>query len=1144
MDIFAVIILIVVLLFLAAPFYLLSKINRLRGDHEELNDKFDQLLKSHKAILKREYERETKQTLSKPISRPSRPESPTIYSPEPKPQEVSPIPEPEPIAPPEIITPKESAPVPKPIEKEAEPVITLGQVSAPARAGARREMYADTAKTKKPQTSAPTPKQAPSAPTPPAWLKALGDNWLGVAGAAVLVLGLVFLGVYAASSFGPFPRFLMLIGVGGLLVGGGFLLRKKPLFKPATGYLRASGGAVWLFACLGAGGLPGLQFIDDPLLALGTLLVGVAVNLYLGFFGKTQSFSALHVILSLLAIGAAQHFAAPSGVVLFGAGVLVSAYGIALSFRNRWPWHLLALVVAYALFHLNWLLYASDFFNTELNFLQQALGGGGTGLIAVLAALTHYQKRYSGSKMGLPGIIHLLNWMLALLSIVPHSLGGKIAPYALTAGGLGLMFLARYARKLQIRWLFTTDTLVGLLMLCAAAISLARLGASPFVVLLILVLVLVAAGFLFYTEKETALQQVVQAGFALIGLGGLIVGVINIEDNNTAAILLTLAPVIGLAWLGWSKSIERPDAKFNDFEPGLRLLSLIFLALLLPLGLLYGKSVGIFILVLSTTGIGLSLLSHFFKDKSLSYANLIAMLMSALMAIIMLYQRNGTGEIWYLAGLALWPLSAALLHPDRTNTSGFGISSTLAGFAIGLIGFWFVDEWWSMWILALPAIVMRFVAFRKSWNGLLSGVGVLMVCIALLGMYFVLGIPEKLSSIEHILAMIPVLALAGTELFCSTKSAKLPYPSWLGIYLTTGAIMLASTLILRPVSGLLPGILWLALAPISVTLARSFELNSKALIPHILRAAAILLFAFLVRHLTVHLGSSAYLAGIPIRAMIGILGVAVMAYVLVFERNTNWDRFKIWKYGQPLLLEIGFILLVITLAFEMKVPYWQPIVWTILGIMSLVIGSNWKAGSRLRLYGLLCSWAASFQIAFVASTSVLPSSSMTETPWFTALISIALLIGFVVMGYRMLNIGEVRFPFQISWLGSILGKVQKRPLPWLILPVAFGAAIFFYFAFEKSQLTLLWMTEALVLFALAIFLREPYFRYISLAIVAICMIRLPLFDLTSASLLGRALSFIGVGSMLMAMDLIYRKFSPRITDAPEEADPFEENETS
>jgi uncharacterized membrane protein len=62
---------------------------------------------------------------------------------------------------------------------------------------------------------------------------------------------------------------------------------------------------------------------------------------------------------------------------------------------------------------------------------------------------------------------------------------------------------------------------------------------------------------------------------------------------------------------------------------------------------------------------------------------------------------------------------------------------------------------------------------------------------------------------------------------------------------------------------------------------------------------------------------------------------------------------------------------------------------------------------------------------------------------------------------------------------------------------------------------------------LGILLKEKYFRYVSLSLVGICVIRLMFFDLSNADLLIRALVLVGVGIVLIIMNSLYKKYKDR-----------------
>lgn len=105
-----------------------------------------------------------------------------------------------------------------------------------------------------PRVSAPAPK----ANTAPAgmWKKVerqFLENWTGILGAVIMVMGAAFLGGYAYLQMIPFHRFLLLVAFAGLLVGLFAVLRTRPKWLKLALWLRSSAAAIFLFACLGAG---------------------------------------------------------------------------------------------------------------------------------------------------------------------------------------------------------------------------------------------------------------------------------------------------------------------------------------------------------------------------------------------------------------------------------------------------------------------------------------------------------------------------------------------------------------------------------------------------------------------------------------------------------------------------------------------------------------------------------------------------------------------------------------------------------------------------------------------------------------------------------------------------------------------------
>ncbi|MCP4156152.1 MAG: hypothetical protein GY757_51000, partial [bacterium] len=84
------------------------------------------------------------------------------------------------------------------------------------------------------------------------WLQQkFAENWTGVLGSIILVMGVGFLSVYGAFKVSPFWRFTMIVGLAVVLFGAfAFLKAKTKLLRFAL-WLRSTAGAIFLFACVG-----------------------------------------------------------------------------------------------------------------------------------------------------------------------------------------------------------------------------------------------------------------------------------------------------------------------------------------------------------------------------------------------------------------------------------------------------------------------------------------------------------------------------------------------------------------------------------------------------------------------------------------------------------------------------------------------------------------------------------------------------------------------------------------------------------------------------------------------------------------------------------------------------------------------------
>ena len=381
----------------------------------------------------------------------------------------------------------------------------------------------------------------------------LVENWSGLLGVLVVVAGVTFLTINAGLQLGPRERFLVTLLAGCALALPSLLWGRRQRWRDLTDAMRSGGGALVLFACAAAGGLPqlGLRWIEDPLPALALLAAGVAANLALAAIARTAAIASLHVAVSLvpLAIG-------PEGGPALAIAGAIALMGAELPPGHHWPRHRLVVSWLYGAFQVVWFLR-----NGPALAAHPALAAG-----AVLAALLVFGPallrlhRPGGAQARLqavPVALLLSPWGglgLALLLFPP--LAAVRAGALAVAAGVAVL-LGRSARLRGPRWLALGDALVGQTLILAALLSLAPVIADG--PLLAGVVLLQSLLFLVIAMREGS-GPLCRAGWwlsaaaglvlALSGLGAALPGGGPMQQLQTGAVLTVGAGLMaGTQWL-------------------------------------------------------------------------------------------------------------------------------------------------------------------------------------------------------------------------------------------------------------------------------------------------------------------------------------------------------------------------------------------------------------------------------------------------------------------------------------------------------------------------------------------------------------------------------------------------------------------
>ncbi|MDO7844904.1 hypothetical protein Q5H92_00935 [Hymenobacter sp. M29] len=441
------------------------------------------------------------------------------------------------LPPPPVVEQPASVPTPAPAPTPAPTAAPVPRpVAAPAPTPAQRPPVV-------PPTPPPPrrPMPAPVPAGPSWWDKAatiLLENWTGILGAVVLVTGVGFLGIYAALRLAPPYRFLLICGFAAGLLGARFGLRNKAFAQQLNAWLLSSAAAIFLFACVGSVSIAGLRWAVPPFNYL-LLLAGVSANLYLAWRSSREAVATLHGVLSLVALAVL-----PPTALTLAAAAGVTAFSIAITYRQLWKYQLLLSIASFFAFHLYWHQQAGAIPNTlRLTAMGLVL------LVGAAAAVVQYRSVYAKRRFEpLLFTAHVLNWTTLGISLYLHSTGSIWKTIPLALGALLTHWAGRQAKRLGIGWLFQTDTIISLILALATAFSLQGWHATPPVILLFMLLESLLITLIMARQREALVYRVALAGASLAGVGLLLVAASR--AGNPPLMLYRDALVLALA--GWA----------------------------------------------------------------------------------------------------------------------------------------------------------------------------------------------------------------------------------------------------------------------------------------------------------------------------------------------------------------------------------------------------------------------------------------------------------------------------------------------------------------------------------------------------------------------------------------------------------------
>jgi hypothetical protein len=955
------------------------------------------------------------------------------------------------------------------------------------------------------------------------------ENWTGILGTAIMVLGIGFLSIYTAIKLTEIYRFIILLTYASALTGAYFWLRNKSEWAKMGLWLRSAGAALYLFSCLGAGFIDGLKFIQSPILALVVLNIGIVINLFLAYAGGQQVFASIHVAISLIALSVVPN----ATITELTMGGMIALFGIALTYKHKWEYHLLACISLFFGFHLLWYYHHTQSLSIIENYAAIFI----VASVSIAAMLVHYRKAYQQVKFDmLPFIIHIINWSYFATGLIMHSTGNKWKTIILIFAAAASYFLSRNAKQKQIQWLYYSDAIISTIILFVALFTLNDWLVDDSIIITLMIFVALLFQFMVHHQHEKLLFKyicIVQQCLCVAAF--IIFSELNFAhtwfDVLHFKTVLTLFVAIALAGyhIYQSKQFkeEFKDTLFASWHNTISVSGLMSAGFVLQF-LCYSSTVPFVFLVGCAIAIIYLWLNKKIQTSALAISS--AALMVANIVFFDFHISNTLYPTWlqliFSIGVFI-PLFISIawsyVQSINQHIKWLGIYLSVA-FAIYLVYQLSPNNYFIAYsFMAIAAIIIELSTFvSKKYNSadiekqavrhlLFSGyVMLLLLQISYIPQY-VQHCQFVNRDIQFVFISLLNAALMASYFIFQTRIKPISdsFKKQTNFHFVFFELTVATLYLIA-----CKEIYWQYHPIILLSSCFIFIFTQHQKI--IQQRIKIYLLLFLSVSFTAFIYSS-YRLQLPLNTalvdwMINILSILlflVLAFVIHQKQHDAWLKS---------ISKLVFALVCSFMVLQFASPIWQALYWILFAFATLIIYRVYKI-TEFVWYSIAYYFITAFSIAFISSQYININTYILSTPSVVSILVQLFMVLLVYFLYKWMQ--EEYSEIQIfKWLTQV-----KKPL--LIYPLTFSIAIFLFFSYEKSLLTLLWVMECFVLFALSLVLGEKQFRLISLTALLACIVRLFFYDLSRTNTITKALVFLGVGIIMIAINSLHNKFKDR-----------------
>ena len=1039
--------------------------------------------------------------------------------------------------------------------------------------------------------------------------KQFADNWTGILGTAIMVLGIGYLSIYTALKVSPLFRILILWAYAGLLIGSYYILKKKEKWEKTGLWLRSAGASLFLFGCFGASQIPALSFITNDVAGYSLIGIGIGLNLFIGYIIKQQTFLSLHVILSMLIL-----CVIPEKVLAtFLLAAITSAIGIVLSFKEKWEYHLLVVIIAFIIFDI--------WFNaqgTTLTATQNIFAIIGIIVVAASCMFMQYRSVYENTRFDKAAFItHLTNWILFATGLILHSTGSHFKTFVLFGGAVICFFMALKARKKNVFWLYHLDGMVSFVLFALSIIMLNDWNIGVDIIACIIYLLTIVCLFVVYKEKEVLLHKIF-LGINHVFAVGLLLFLILLNSDSLEPTLITntlvsisMLAVIGLAVPVYSnnkKDFLSVDSFFVAKNLSLNGLVSIGSFVFLFLSCKTKLDNNAFYYVVIFTALLWCFLRKKFEANTFDIGRMFFLTLSIIIGILLIKTQEENYSDWTFA-LGLFAVIAfnwteKRFYKDETFIRFIAIVGMNA--LLLFVSYKYLLDQEIVYIFTLLAIAIlnhEFLWYNFKRKLLQEDNQVVLYVayffFAIGASIFFLFNTHYLTNLEIGLTCLGISTVESYVLFAKRLKNKSneTIVSWGNFNLLNSEFLIFNALIfgfscmqIEFTTIYLAGIALLMFIGFQkleefkrynnysfLLLIGSFVLTIYVALDKIdlvnknmlyTTQAIVILISIVYAYLQSksqdekgkkfsitlpYIQNGWILILLFIQVQVSYLPLLFMLLALVNFWLISSDKIKIRFHFAPM---VALLAVVISVYYSLdKLNNFNVLDW-VLELGSVALGLVLTI--LLNKKETIDSLKSNYQIVLNVWLSIIMFSQL-EHKWLPiywasiAIVNLYLyhkkisqeknisivyyLLANLHLGFLSFNFYETKFLAVYLLIFSLLAVYIYLAYKWLedyklknsllIYPATLSIGCFLYLTFDKGILTFFWILEALGLLILGILLKEKYFRYVSLSLVGLCVVRLMFFDLSNTDFLIRALVLLGVGIVLIIMNSLFKKYKDR-----------------